>query len=171
MTIAHFDHQPAGGMPSGGVPAAAVPAGRVVGGEPERRDVAGVPTSWVHKTLTKILARLAAPEAGVVVTSADIQELERVARRVEAVRLALVAAADRQQVHRQFGHSSTSAWVASATRSDGGAAQRDVVLATALAGGLDRTRDAFEAGQMSSCLLYTSPSPRDRTRSRMPSSA
>jgi hypothetical protein len=104
----------------------------------------------VHKTLTKILARLAAPEAGVVVTSADIQELERVARRVEAVRLALVAAADRQQVHRQFGHSSTSAWVASATRSDGGAAQRDVVLATALAGGLDRTRDAFEAGQMSS---------------------
>ena len=25
--------------------------------------------------------------------------------------------------------------------------------------------------QISSCLLYTSPSPRDRTRSRMPSSA
>ena len=34
---------------------------------------------------------------------------------------------------------------------------------------------AFVAGanitEMSSCLLYTSPSPRDRTRSRMPSSA
>ena len=32
----------------------------------------------------------------------------------------------------------------------------------------------FEAGftfQNNSCLLYTSPSPRDRTRSRMPSSA
>jgi len=27
------------------------------------------------------------------------------------------------------------------------------------------------AGQASPCLLYTSPSPRDRTRSRMPSSA
>ena len=26
-------------------------------------------------------------------------------------------------------------------------------------------------GQVKSCLLYTSPSPRDRTRSRMPSSA
>ena len=26
-------------------------------------------------------------------------------------------------------------------------------------------------GQLKSCLLYTSPSPRDRTRSRMPSSA
>ena len=28
-----------------------------------------------------------------------------------------------------------------------------------------------EIGQLNSCLLYTSPSPRDRTRSRMPSSA
>ena len=27
------------------------------------------------------------------------------------------------------------------------------------------------AGSMETCLLYTSPSPRDRTRSRMPSSA
>ena len=29
----------------------------------------------------------------------------------------------------------------------------------------------FKKGEYSSCLLYTSPSPRDRTRSRMPSSA
>ena len=29
----------------------------------------------------------------------------------------------------------------------------------------------FELGETGSCLLYTSPSPRDRTRSRMPSSA
>ena len=28
-----------------------------------------------------------------------------------------------------------------------------------------------QAGKVISCLLYTSPSPRDRTRSRMPSSA
>ena len=38
-----------------------------------------------------------------------------------------------------------------------------------------RTRDAILAFQASAkapaCLLYTSPSPRDRTRSRMPSSA
>ena len=33
--------------------------------------------------------------------------------------------------------------------------------------GVNRT----EAGQTMVCLLYTSPSPRDRTRSRMPSSA
>ena len=29
----------------------------------------------------------------------------------------------------------------------------------------------FVGGYLSACLLYTSPSPRDRTRSRMPSSA
>ena len=29
----------------------------------------------------------------------------------------------------------------------------------------------FEQENLNSCLLYTSPSPRDRTRSRMPSSA
>ena len=33
-------------------------------------------------------------------------------------------------------------------------------------GGADDRKEAFEG-----CLLYTSPSPRDRTRSRMPSSA
>ena len=30
---------------------------------------------------------------------------------------------------------------------------------------------AFDSARMKDCLLYTSPSPRDRTRSRMPSSA
>ena len=33
----------------------------------------------------------------------------------------------------------------------------------------DRVRETMEARNV--CLLYTSPSPRDRTRSRMPSSA
>ena len=33
------------------------------------------------------------------------------------------------------------------------------------------TEIAIESGYPKSCLLYTSPSPRDRTRSRMPSSA
>ena len=35
----------------------------------------------------------------------------------------------------------------------------------------DALIDGEGDGQFSSCLLYTSPSPRDRTRSRMPSSA
>ena len=34
-----------------------------------------------------------------------------------------------------------------------------------------RFRDMESAGYIYACLLYTSPSPRDRTRSRMPSSA
>ena len=33
------------------------------------------------------------------------------------------------------------------------------------------TLEAAELVERTSCLLYTSPSPRDRTRSRMPSSA
>ena len=36
-------------------------------------------------------------------------------------------------------------------------------------GGADQSRDASSGA--TDCLLYTSPSPRDRTRSRMPSSA
>ena len=34
-----------------------------------------------------------------------------------------------------------------------------------------REIEGIEKGQYDCCLLYTSPSPRDRTRSRMPSSA
>jgi len=113
--------------------------------------VAGVPTGALHAFVDKVQARLADPGAGVVVGAADVGEVERIARRVEALRLALVARADRQQVHRRTGHSSTSAWVASATRGTGADAARDVVLATSLAGeGLAATRAAFDAGDVSS---------------------
>jgi len=113
--------------------------------------VAGVPTGALHAFVDAVQARLADPAAAVVVGAADIGEVERIARRVDALRLALVAAADRQQVHRRTGHSSTSAWVASATRGDGAHAARDVVLATSLAGeGLAATRAAFDAGDVSS---------------------
>ena len=43
------------------------------------------------------------------------------------------------------------------------------VLRAAVEEGTELGRQA--AGIMNACLLYTSPSPRDRTRSRMPSSA
>ena len=33
------------------------------------------------------------------------------------------------------------------------------------------TQNKFSLAEIGGCLLYTSPSPRDRTRSRMPSSA
>jgi len=112
--------------------------------------VVGVSTGALHAFVDQVHARLADPGAGVVVGAADVGEVERIARRVDALRLALVARADRQQVHRRTGHSSTSAWVASATRGDGARAARDVVLATSLAGeGLAATRAAFDAGDVS----------------------
>ena len=152
-------------MPSGGVSSAAsaasvepsapaaggaVAVGGVQSDERVTPRVAGFPTTLVHTTFDRIHARLAAAsDGGLVISSADIHEVDRIARRAEALRLALVAKADAQQVHRRFGHSSTSAWVAATTRSGGATAQRDVVLATALADGLDLTREAFEAGEVS----------------------
>ncbi|MBK8755732.1 MAG: DUF222 domain-containing protein [Actinomycetales bacterium] len=144
MTITSLDSQPGGGMPSGAVSR---------GGSPSRGSavVVGVSTGVVHALVDQVHARLADPAAGVVVGAADVGEVERIARRVEALRLALVARADRQQVHRRTGHSSTSAWVASATRSGGADAARKVQLATALDGeGLAVTRAAFDAGDVSS---------------------
>ncbi|MBK8758724.1 MAG: DUF222 domain-containing protein [Actinomycetales bacterium] len=143
MTITLLDSQPGGGMPSGAVSR---------GGSPSRGSavVVGVSTGVVHAFVDQVHARLADPAAAVVVGAADIGEVERIARRVEALRLALVARADRQQVHRRTGHSSTSAWVASATRSGGADAARNVQLATALDGeGLAVTRAAFDAGDVS----------------------
>ena len=40
-----------------------------------------------------------------------------------------------------------------------------------IAGGAQTTTLSVSDGSTGACLLYTSPSPRDRTRSRMPSSA
>ena len=37
--------------------------------------------------------------------------------------------------------------------------------------GIDLSDDSMAFAECGDCLLYTSPSPRDRTRSRMPSSA
>jgi hypothetical protein len=130
-----------------------MPSGAVSrGGSPSLGSAAvvGVQTGALHAVVDQVQARLADPDAAVVVGAADIGEVERIARRVEALRLALVAAADRQQVHRRTGHSSTSTWVASATHGDGAHAARDVVLATSLAGeGLAVTRAAFDAGDVS----------------------
>ena len=46
----------------------------------------------------------------------------------------------------------------------------DPVVVDGLCVGVDTDNDGF-FGNYPACLLYTSPSPRDRTRSRMPSSA
>jgi hypothetical protein len=138
MTITHLDPQSGGSMP----------AGVASGEERVQPGVVGLSTAVVHAMFDGVHSKLAA-DGGVLVSSADIHEVDRIARRAEALRLALVAKADAQQAHRRFGHSSTSAWVAATTRSGGASAQRDVVLATALADGLDLTREAFQAGEVS----------------------
>ncbi len=58
---------------------------------------------------------------------------DREIRRLQALKLAVVAAADAARVAEQAGLSDTSAWFARRTRSDGAAASREVGLATALA--------------------------------------
>ncbi len=95
MTISRLHPAPAGGMPCGAVSGGA--------GSSVVRKVAGVPTRLADRMLDLVFARLADPEVGVVVSSADVAEVDRVARRVEALRLALVARADAQQVHRRSG--------------------------------------------------------------------
>ena len=46
-----------------------------------------------------------------------------------------------------------------------------IVLSIGLSEALILSPQDYKQGDAVSCLLYTSPSPRDRTRSRMPSSA
>ena len=76
-------------------------------------------------------------------------EADRVITRMQAVRLALVAEADRCEVASETGLSGTSAWLAPARARDGGQAARDVRLATALDNGLPATREALAAGDVS----------------------
>jgi hypothetical protein len=85
-----------------------------------------------------------APAAGAALGAVD-----RVITRLQAVRLALVAEADRAAVAAESGMTGTGAWLAARTRREGGQAARDVRLATALDHGLDATREALAAGDVS----------------------
>ena len=48
---------------------------------------------------------------------------------------------------------------------------RNDANANQVASNVRELQQAYERALVNDCLLYTSPSPRDRTRSRMPSSA
>ena len=104
-------------------------------------------TRIVHAVLDAVLVRIA--DETTVVSSADLAEIDRIAARVQGVRLALIGKADRAQVHRQAGHANTAAWVADTTRAGGGAAHREVVLAAALGQDLPVTAAALSAGEVS----------------------
>lgn len=85
----------------------------------------------------------------VVVTGEDVKAIERLARRVDAARLAAVAAADALGVGEGEGMSGTAAWLAKATRADGASAARQVGLARALDNGLSSTKAALSDGEVS----------------------
>jgi hypothetical protein len=89
------------------------------------------------------------PAAGPGQAARAIREVDRAIARLQALRLALVAAADRDQVARDAGLSGTGAWLAAHTRAGGAAASADVRLAAALAQDLPATRAALQAGQLS----------------------
>ena len=86
---------------------------------------------------------------GAAAAGAALGAVDRVITRLQAVRLSLVAEADRSAVASQSGMTGTSAWLAARTRREGGQAARDVRLATALDNGLDATREALAAGDVS----------------------
>lgn len=80
--------------------------------------------------------------------AALVADCERAVRRLEAVKLRLVAAADHAQVAALTGMSGTGAWLAKQTRSAGAAAAGQVALATTL-GSLPETAAALDAGDLS----------------------
>jgi hypothetical protein len=86
---------------------------------------------------------------GAAAAGAALGAVDKVITRLQAVRLSLVAEADRAEVASQSGMTGTGAWLAARTRREGGQAARDVRLATALDTGLTATRRALAAGEVS----------------------
>ena len=82
--------------------------------------------------------------------AAAVHALERVEPPVEAVKLKVVAAADRAGAAADAGFTGTEAWVARQTTTSRGDAARQVALATELeSGGHDATAEALDAGLVS----------------------
>lgn len=78
-----------------------------------------------------------------------LTEVDRAIARLQAVRLGLIAEADRAEVATDAGMAGTGSWLAAHTRTDGGTAAAQVRLATALADDLPATKTALAAGDLS----------------------
>lgn len=94
------------------------------------------------------LATLDPSRLGDTDLAALITDLSRAESRVKALRLKVVAAADRSRTGQRSGATSTASWAAGLTHADPRASQRDVVLATQL-GQLPTTSDALTQGLIS----------------------
>ncbi len=116
-------------------------------GLPNPCDVAG----WVRAAGDMVAGlRACLDGAGTTVTGSDVQAIERLARRLDAARLAALARVDSARVADQSGAASTGAWYARATRSNAADAASQVNLAKSLDDGLDTTREAMAEGSLSS---------------------
>ncbi|HHU11320.1 MAG TPA: DUF222 domain-containing protein [Intrasporangiaceae bacterium] len=100
----------------------------------------------LNERLDLLVGEVARPTS---VSLGDVTHLERTIRRLEGIKLALIAKADRQDTHKRTGDSGTSSWLNGATRSGGGAAARQVDLAKALDETLPRTKEALGLGEVS----------------------
>ena len=98
----------------------------------------------VHAVIDRMESRVDGPVSG-----HEVAEVERAIARLEAVKLRMVAAADREDAAACAGMSGTSAWLAAHTRSWGAKAAADVSLATALDEGLPVTKEALASGAVS----------------------
>jgi hypothetical protein len=78
-----------------------------------------------------------------------VAELDRAARRIEALKLKVVAAADQAQVAKNNGFTGADAWLAKTTTVSRSDAARQVRLATVLDSGHDATTEALDAGLVS----------------------
>ena len=78
-----------------------------------------------------------------------VAEVDRAIRRLEALKLKLVAAADQAGTAKDAGFTDTNAWVAKTTTVSRSDAARQVALATELESGHDATAEALDAGLVS----------------------
>jgi len=104
----------------------------------------------IEETLDQMITATSVP-FGAGDCAAAVQALERVGRRVEAVKLKLLAAADKSGVAADAGFTGTEAWAARQTTTTRAKAAREVELATELeSGGHDATAAALDEGLVSS---------------------
>jgi len=104
----------------------------------------------VHDLLDHLIqGRAAAEPLASAEYAAVVAECDRAVSRLAALKLKLVAAADRAEVALDAGMSGTGAWLALHTRSGSADAVRAVRLAAALEDGLTATAAALDAGDLS----------------------
>ncbi len=102
----------------------------------------------IETALDRMLAGAAAPLPSGEYAAA-LRNLERFGRRLEAVKLKVVAAADRAGAGQAAGFTGTEAWTARHTNTTRTTAAREVRLATDLQAGHDATAQALDAGLVS----------------------